>query len=102
MWERGYTPAESNEVCAALTDWGQIQLGLQGEFLVLWSKQEGTHFSGDSELIYMQGAAAYLLPNPFLEGDSDGFLTALLRLLDGATEELYPTKIRSRILFNAV
>lgn len=102
MWEKGYTPSEANEVCAALTEWGQVQLGLEGEFLVLWTKQVGTQFSGDSELIYLQGTEAFLLPNPFLEGDSDGFLTSLLRLRDGAAEELYPTKIQSRILFNAV
>lgn len=102
MWESGYTPAEANEVCAGLTDWGQTQLGLKGEFLVLWSKQDGTQFSGDSELIYVQDGQAYLLPNPFLEGDPDGFLTSLLRILDGALAELYPIEIQSRILFNAV
>lgn len=102
MWEKGYTTGQANEVCAALTEWGQRQLGLIGEFLILWSKQEGTRFSGDSELIYVQESQAYLLPNPFIEGDPDGFLTSLLRLLDGAADELYPASIRSRILFNAV
>jgi len=102
MWETGYSAAQSNEICAALTQWGQSAMSLNGEFLMLWSEQVETKFRGDSELVYAVDGLAYLLPNPFLEGDSEGFLGALVHLVQGNQDDLYSTPIRSRILFNAV
>jgi hypothetical protein len=102
MWEGGYRPEEANQVCHALTEWGQHTLQLDGEFLVLWTALVDTQFSGDNELIYVSHDKAYLIPNPFIEGDSEGFVSSLQRILHGKLEELYEVPMRRRILYNAV
>lgn len=101
MWENGYNSDEVNEVCHALTTWAQRVLDVTGEFLILWSSCNDTQFSGDNELIYAVDGAGYLIPNPFLEGDSEGFVTALQRILHDGLDELYTVEIHSRILYNA-
>jgi hypothetical protein len=102
MWENGYGWNEANEVCHELTTWAQSVLELPGEFLVLWSDQEETKFFGDNELGYALEGVAYLLPSPFIEGDSEGFVTALQRIIHGGLNELYAVDIRGRVLYNAV
>jgi hypothetical protein len=102
MWERGYDSAEVNEVCDRLTQWAKGELELQGEFLILWSALDGTQFSGDNELIYLQNGKAYLIPNPFIEGESEEFIAALQRILHGRFGELFEVPIQRRILYNAV
>lgn len=102
MWEHGTSPNEANSVCHELTEWGKREFQLPGEFIVLWSTQEGIHFSGDNELAYTVDGIAYLFPNPFLEGDSEGFISAFLRVLNGSFNQLFSCPIQSRILFNAI
>lgn len=102
MWEQGYSADDVNQVCHELTKWAQDELGLPGEFLVLWSRQDGITFSGDSELVYANGDKAYLLPNPFIEGDSEGFVVALTTIVAGNEATLYETEIGARVLYNAV
>ncbi len=102
MWEGGYSPEEVNQVCHALTEWATQTLQLDGEFLVLWTQLVDTQFSGDNELIYVSAGKSYLIPNPFIEGDSEGFVTSLQRILQGKVEELFEVSVRRRILYNAV
>jgi hypothetical protein len=102
MWEGGYSPEEVNQVCHALTEWALKTLQLDGEFLVLWTQLVDTEFSGDSELIYVSADKAYLVPNPFIEGEFEGFVTSLQRILQGKWEELFEVSVHRRILYNAV
>jgi hypothetical protein len=102
MWEGGFSSDDVNQVCHELTGWGKTTLGLTGEFIVLWSAKNGIEFSGDSELIYTTGEDAHLIPNPFIEGDSEGFVTAVTKIVQGFEKELYPVELRERILYNAV
>jgi hypothetical protein len=102
MWEGGFTSDDVNKVCHELTVWGQTTFGLVGEFIVVWSVKNDIQFSGDCEMVYAAGASAYLIPNPFIEGDSEGFLTALTKIVQGIEKELYPVELKQRILYNAV
>lgn len=102
MWENGYTPAEANGVCHHLTEWAQTNWALDGEFLMLWASREGAGFFGDSELVYVLGRKAHLIPNPFLEGDAEGFVVAFQKILSGELGELYSLSVAERVLFNAV
>lgn len=102
MWEQGYQAEDVNEVCHELTEWAQTALELPGEFVVLWSRRDGIQFSGDSELAYTTDGHAYLVPNPFIEGDSEGFVVALNSILAGLADQLYETNIEARVLYNAV
>jgi hypothetical protein len=102
MWGSGYTSAESNGVCHDLTKWGQTTWQLPGEFLMLWSRSQDTQFLGDSELVYFINDLAYLLPNPFIEGDAEGFVLALATIVAENVESLYSVTIRQRVLYNAV
>lgn len=101
MWERGYTQDAANGVCAALSKWGHEKLGLEGDFLMVWSVRNGTRFSGDSELTYITAEAGYLLPNPFIEGVAEEFLAALGYVTRGEFGHLYKTSVSGRVLFNA-
>lgn len=102
MWDSGYTPAQSNEVCHDLTQWAEGVWQLPGEFLMLWSRAEETQFFGDSELVYFVNDIAYLLPNPFIEGDAEGFVQTLSTIVAGHVETLYGVPIQRRILYNAI
>lgn len=102
MWEDGYGANEANDVCHELTKWAQEDLQLDGEFLVLWTYLNGTEFSGDNELVYVDAQGAYLIPNPFLEGDSEGFIVGMQKILNGDPSDLYEVSIQNRILYNAV
>jgi hypothetical protein len=102
MWEGGYSSDDVNEVCHRLTQWAQRELGLPGEFLILWSELDGTRFSGDNELIYLADDRAFLVPNPFIEGESEEFIATLQRIVHGRFGELYEVPVQRRILFNAV
>ncbi|QQE77788.1 hypothetical protein [Alicyclobacillus sp. SO9] len=102
MWENHYTSNDVNQVCHHLTKWAQTAFGLDGEFLILWSRQEGMNFEGDSELCYLTDGTAYLLPNPFIEGDAEGFVVALQGILHNDVSDLYETPVVSRVLYNAV
>lgn len=102
MWEHGCTPEEANAVCYELTEWMRGELAVDGEFLLVWSKRQGTSFSGDNELCYLMEEKAYLMPNPFLEGDAEGFVVACQAIVSGRVNELYTTDVRERILYNAV
>lgn len=101
MWERGYTSDEANEVCHRMTTWWQHDLALSGECLMLWSTRDGIRFSGDSELVYALNGTGYLLPNPFLEGDAEGFLVTLQNIAAGKLSQLFATSLRGRVLYNA-
>ena len=101
MWDGGYTPEESNAVCHDLTQWAEGAWQLPGEFLMLWSRAEETQFSGDSELVYFVNDIAYLLPNPFIEGDAEGFVQTLSTIVAGHVETLYSVPIQQRVLYNA-
>ncbi|MCY0875836.1 MAG: hypothetical protein OWT28_06160 [Firmicutes bacterium] len=101
MWESGYSCGDANEVCRHVTAWMQQDLSLPGECLMLWAKREGTSFSGDSELIYAVDDNGLLLPNPFLEGDAEGFITALQKIMEGKSNELFVIALQSRVLYNA-
>jgi len=102
MWENGITPGDANEVCHELTEWAKHAFALPGEFIVLWSEQDGIQFKGDNELAYAVDGTAYLFPSPFLEGESEGFVSALLRVLGGSFDQLFSCPVKSRVLFNAV
>lgn len=102
MWEHGYTVEDVNQVCHELTTWAQTALELAGEFIVLWSERDDIYFSGDSELAYTVNGHAYLLPNPFIEGDSEGFVVALHTILAGHETQLFAMEIQARVLYNAV
>jgi hypothetical protein len=102
MWEGGYGSAEVNEVCDRLTQWAKRDLGLTGEFLILWTALDGTQFSGDNELIYLVDDRAYLIPNPFIEGESEEFIATLQRIVHGRFGELFEVPMQRRILYNAV
>jgi len=102
MWEHGYTQDEANDVCHALTTWATEAQGLTGEFIMLWSMRDDLSFSGDSELAYAVAGCAYLFPNPFIEGDAEGFLSALQNVMNGRLDDLYQAPIESRLLYNAV
>lgn len=101
MWENGYTAALANDVCHAMTEWFQTTFQSSGEFVVLWSNGDGVSFSGDSELVYLEDGIAYLVPNPYIEGDSEGFVTALMKIVHGYKVELYQTEVQNRVLYNA-
>lgn len=101
MWEHGYSSDDANEVCHRLSEWVQTALSLPGECLVLWSKQDGIRFTGDSELVYAMSGTAYLLPNPFLEGDPEGFIVAMQKIVEGHVSELFAIELQSRVLYNA-
>ena len=102
MWDSGYTAADSNGVCHELTKWFQQTWGQAGEFLMLWSSVNDTQFSGDSELVYLVDGRAHLIPNPFIEGDAEGFVLALAAIVEGHDNTLYSVQIKQRILYNAV
>lgn len=102
MWDGGYTPERSNGVCHQLTEWARQVFELPGEFLMLWSEVEGTQFTGDSELVYFSENLAHLVPNPFIEGDAEGFVVALATIISGASDTLYRVPIKQRVLYNAV
>jgi hypothetical protein len=102
MWENAYGAKDANDVCHELTLWTQNELQLDGEFLILWSRLDGTNFSGDNELVYVLDDHAYLIPNPFIEGDSEGFVVALQTIISRNYAELYRVQIQNRILYNAV
>lgn len=102
MWENGYTMNDVNGVCHALTTWGKDVFGLTGDFVMIWAVQDGIQFSGDSELAYVVDGRGFLLPNPFIEGDAEGFVVALAQIVQGDTAQLYAVTPRSRVLYNAV
>lgn len=102
MWDDGYSSNDSNEVCHHLTQWIQSVWGVDGEFLMLWSEYEDAKFEGDSELAYFTDGLAHLMPNPFIEGDAEGFIVALATILEGAGDSLYRVSIGKRVLYNAV
>lgn len=102
MWENGCTSDEANAVCHALTHWLQSEWELPGEFLLLWTRRDGIAFQGDHELVYAEDGLAYLLPNPFLEGDPEGFITMLQTILAGDRSTLFSVSLQSRLLYNAV
>lgn len=102
MWESGYGQDAANDVCHELTAWARDVFQIDGEFLMLWTHREDTRFFGDSELAYAAAGKAYLVPNPFLEGDAEGFVTALHRIVENEVGELYAVDIQGRVLYNAV
>lgn len=102
MWETPYTFETVNDVCQRLSLWGRTELNLQGEFLVIWAEQVGDSFRGDNELVYLIQDKAYLLPNPFIEGDAQGFIAALAHILEGEWGEFYEISLRKRYGYNAV
>ncbi|PWI58357.1 hypothetical protein [Sulfoacidibacillus thermotolerans] len=102
MWENGYDSDESNRVCAAMTEWAQRDLGISGEFVIIWSANQGAVFSGDCELAYLHANRAYLLPNPYLEGNAEGFIHALQKIVEGHWSELYDVPFSHRVLYNVV
>lgn len=102
MWDKGYGPDEVNKVCGEMTRFMQAELGIPGEFIVLWAESDGIIFYGDSELAYAVDERAYLLPNPYIEGDSEGFVSALLKITSGLQAELYDVPMKHRVLFNAI
>lgn len=102
MWEHGYSPDDVNEVCHELSAWASQTFGLQGEFIVLWAEQDGITFAGDSELAYADAGTGYLLPNPFIEGDVEGFVVGLQHIVNGDMGDLYQVEVRGRVLYNAV
>lgn len=102
MWESGFNQNQANEVCAELTKWFSQDSGESGEFLILWSDGDGSSFFGDAELAYFTDGVAYVLPNPFVEGSAEAFFSALISVTNHHFEALYPTKIRKRVLYNAI
>ncbi|MHB1681809.1 MAG: hypothetical protein ACYCYO_03135 [Bacilli bacterium] len=102
MWEDGYTPDDANLVCREMAVFAHDTLGLQGDFIVLWAQSDGIVFSGDSEFAYCMNDRAYLMPNPFIEGDSEGFVASLLHIVNGASQQLYEVFVRHRVLYNAI
>lgn len=102
MWENGFHSEDANEVCQTLSQWFQEKTHLDGEFLIIWGALDGVRFSGDAELAYFDGQQAYVMPNPFLEGNGDAFVAALDALAHDRKDLLYPAEIQKRILFNAV
>lgn len=104
LWENSFTSADVDAVCNALSEWAQTEWNLPGEFLMLWSRREHGMFVGDSELIYFESAEsnAYLVPNPFLEGDAEGFVVAVQAIVNGRQSELYRVMIQAREMYNAV
>jgi len=102
MWEKGYSPNESNEVCHRLTEWAQNELDSPGEFVMMWATLDDITFCGDSELAYTNDGNGYLVPNPFIEGDAEGFTAALQLVLQNQLQQLYTVQVNKRILFNAI
>ena len=103
MWEGGVLPSTTNDVCHAMTVWLQESLGASGEFITVWSHLDDVTFSGDNELAYVTSQGqAFLLPSPYIEGDAEGFIQCLRRILDEDFTSLFATTIGRRILYNAV
>ncbi len=102
MWAGGYSPDDVNVVCEKMTEWAHEELRIKGEFLVLWGESDGIQFRGDRELGYVDGERAYLLPNPYIEGDSVGFITSMAKIVTGLQSELYDVIVIHRILHNAI